>query len=281
MFTPEGELPLEIDISIPKGQFVAIMGKSGAGKTTLLKSLAGITQPDSGTIRFENTTWLSTSEKQNLPPQKRNVGMVFQDYALFPNMTVQKNLEFVYKGNNLKDKTSQILELLNLGELANRFPQMLSGGQQQRVALGRALMTEPKLLLLDEPLSALDYEMRLKLQDEIRKIHTLFNLTTIMISHEPSEIYRMADLVIELEKGKIVQVGSPDKIFKKQEITGKLQLIGEIVELSKQDVVYIAKVFSENKLFKIIITQLEAEKLAIGDKVLVSSKAFNPIVQKI
>ncbi|MFL5729645.1 MAG: ABC transporter ATP-binding protein [Cytophagaceae bacterium] len=277
----DGPMLLDITLQIGQGTFVSLYGKSGAGKTSLLKMMAGLLRPDQGIIRAADETWFSTGKKIDVAPQKRRIGFVFQDYALFPNMSVLENLEFVLPHKKNKKKITEMLEVTGLSGLAHRSPATLSGGQQQRVALARALVREPELLLLDEPLSSLDHETRLKLQNEIAGIHRHFGLTTILISHEPSEIYRLSDLVIELDSGRIVKQGSPAEVFQTREISGKIQLMGELVSLEKHDVVFVAKIISGNQIMKVVLTAEEAAGLKPTDKVLLTSKAFGPVVIKI
>jgi len=277
----QGEMLLDIKLSIRKGSFVSIYGKSGAGKTTLLKMLAGLVAPDEGIIRALGTTWFDQAQRINVAPQQRQIGFVFQDYALFPNMTIQENLEFVSPEKNSRNRIKEILDVISLTELASRYPATLSGGQQQRVALARALVRQPGLLLLDEPLSALDHEMRLRLQEEIVKIHRLFDLTTVLISHDPSEIYRLSDYVVEIEEGHIAKQGIPDEIFHQNEITGKIQIIGEVLQMEQSDMVFVARVIAGNKIYKVALTRQQASEIAVGDKILLASKAFNPVVVKL
>lgn len=168
--------------------------------------------------------------------------------------------------------------MMELEALQNSKPQNLSGGQQQRVALARAIVRKPKILLLDEPLSALDNVMRLKLQDFIVKVHQRFNLTTILVSHSVPEIYKLANKVIQLDKGKIIKEGSAEFVFSEDKISGKFKVTGEIISLKKSDIVYIVSVLSGNNIVKVIATQEEAQSLKVGAKVLIASKAFNPIV---
>jgi molybdate transport system ATP-binding protein len=197
----DGEMVLDVNLSIEEGAFVALAGKSGAGKTTLLRIVAGL-ESSSGVIQIAGDVW--QSEDFSLATQERKIGFVFQDYALFPNMTVEENLLFV---NRDKALSKHLLELTELSQLAKRRPSMLSGGQKQRVSLCRAFMNRPKLLLMDEPLSALDPAMRTKLQNEILTLHKEFGTTTIMVSHDPSEMYRLASRVVVLEEGKVVADG--------------------------------------------------------------------------
>lgn len=281
LISSSGEMLLSVETKIKEGSLVTLYGKSGAGKTTILRILGGLTQPDSGTIKVHNRTWLDTSKKINLKPQKRKVGFVFQDYALFPNMTVKENLEFaLIKGEN-NSIVNHLIEMVELGELQHRKPTTLSGGQQQRVALARALVQKPKLLMLDEPLSALDEEIRYKLQQYILTVHKEFGLTTLLISHDISEVLRMSDIVIELNEGKIIRQGTTSQIFNHQDLSAKFQLTGTLIQSIKQDFIYILSVQIGKDVVKIVADESEGNDLKIGDKILVSAKAFNPIIQKI
>ena len=169
--TADGELPLDVSLTFEKGQFIAIYGNSGAGKTTILRILAGLTEAEKVQIKVGDEVWDDSQKKFHLPVQKRSIGFVFQDFALFPNLTVKENLEFALSKNDSKGIVPELIELMELQSLQNSKPQNLSGGQKQRVALARAIVRKPEILLLDEPLSALDDEMRFKLQDYILKIH--------------------------------------------------------------------------------------------------------------
>ena len=215
MLTSEGKTNLEIDTVISDNELLCLFGHSGAGKTTLLRILAGLTKPDKGRIVFNDTVWFDSEKKINLPPQERNVGYMFQDYALFPNMTVEKNISFGQKEKN-KEEVDKLLELFDLEILKNQHPEKLSGGQKQRVALARALAAKPNVLLLDEPLSALDFDMRLALQHEIRKAHELLNTVTIMVSHDLQEVFHLASSVITLKNGTVTNVGKPADVFSEQ-----------------------------------------------------------------
>lgn len=281
LISASGEMLLSIETKIKEGSLVTLYGKSGAGKTTILRILGGLTQPDFGTIKVHDTIWLDISKKINLKPQKRKVGFVFQDYALFPNMTVKENLEFaLLKGEN-SNIINHLIEMVELGELQHRKPTTLSGGQQQRVALARALVQKPKLLMLDEPLSALDEEIRFKLQQYILTVHKEFGLTTLLISHDVSEVLRMSDVVIELNEGKIIKQGTTNQIFNHQDLSAQFQLTGTLIQSIKQDFIYILSVQIGKDVVKIVADESEGNDLKIGDKILVSAKAFNPIIQKI
>ncbi|MDO7885175.1 ATP-binding cassette domain-containing protein [Hymenobacter cheonanensis] len=210
LHTAAGPRTLDVRLALAPGELLAISGPSGAGKTTLLRLLAGLDRPDGGFIQAAGQIWYRAESRQWLPPQQRALGFVFQDYALFPNMTVRENLAFAATGQaRASHIINDLLETLELTELADRRPAVLSGGQQQRTALARALARRPRLLLLDEPLSALDLPTRLRLQEVLAEVHRQFGLTTILISHDPAEITRLADRVLELELGQVRRVGPP------------------------------------------------------------------------
>jgi len=267
-----GVMDLNIDLDINEGDFVALSGKSGSGKTTLLRILAGLEEAE-GTIKVADELWLEG--KRSLVPQKRKIGYVFQEYALFPNMSVEENLLFVNKDRALAD---HLLKITELGELKNRLPNTLSGGQQQRVSLCRAMMNKPKLLLMDEPLSALDPDMRTKLQNEILTLHKEFGTTTIMVSHDPSEIYRLSSRVLVLDQGKIINDGKPKNILLKTQGSQKFSFEGELLDITKVDVIYIAIVSIGQQLVEVVVSSDEAKNLKIGQSVSVSTKAFAPMI---
>jgi molybdate transport system ATP-binding protein len=220
------DFKLEVNLEVKEKQFVAIKGKSGSGKTTLLRILAGLEEAQ-GEIKVDNEIWLN--KRINLPPQKREIGFVFQNYALFENMSVEENLLFV---RNDKSLANRLLEITELIQLKNRYPKTLSGGQKQRVSLCRALMKRPEILLLDEPLSALDSDMRAKLQNEILKLHKEFNITTIMISHDLSEIYKLTNRIIELRNGKIISDFSKENL-----VNNKLFLNAEVLDIKNDNAI--------------------------------------------
>jgi molybdate transport system ATP-binding protein len=212
MLSSEGKSELIINTEISPKELLCLFGHSGAGKTTLLRILAGLTKPDKGRIVFNDTVWFDSEKKINLPSQNRNVGYMFQDYALFPNMTVEKNISFGQKEKD-RGEVDKLLTLFDLEILKRQHPDKLSGGQKQRVALARALAAKPNVLLLDEPLSALDFDMRLALQHEIRKAHELLNTVTVMVSHDLQEVFHLATSVIRLKNGMVVSRGKPADVF--------------------------------------------------------------------
>ncbi|MCL6217471.1 ABC transporter ATP-binding protein [Zunongwangia pacifica] len=277
----EGKMMLAVDFRLQKGDFVVLYGNSGAGKTSILRMLSGLLTPENGFIKQESNIWFDAEKKIDLPIQKREIGLVFQDYALFPNMSVEENIYFSLPKKKDKKTAEELIELMELGNLRKQKIQQLSGGQQQRVALARALARKPKLLLLDEPLSALDHSMRTKLQDYILKLHKTYNLTTILVSHDPAEIIKMADKVLVLENGKITSTGTPISIFSESKLSGKFQFTGEVLAKIDEEVVSILHILIGNNVIKSVSAKDEIAHIQKGDKVLVASKAFNPIVTKI
>lgn len=277
----EGDMELSVNIRIESGSFTALNGPSGAGKTSLLRILSGLLEADKGYIYVDRECWLDSNNNKSLPARKRSIGYVLQEYSLFPNMTVRENLRFALHKKDDPRCIEELIEIAELGDLQKLKPYQLSGGQQQRVALARALVRRPKLLLLDEPLSALDSEMRQKLQGYIVSLHRKYELTSILVSHDISEIIRMSDRLIIIDNGKIIKDGAPEHILTSQKISGKFQLTGELVGLEKQDIIYVLTLLIGSELVKVVADPNELGDLKIGDKVMASSKAFNPIISKL
>jgi molybdate transport system ATP-binding protein len=270
-----GPMILNLSTEIAERAFVALAGPSGSGKTTLLRILAGLEAAE-GSIRVDGTAWLEGSKA--LAPRHREIGFVFQDYALFENMSVSENLLYVRKDPEL---ATHLLELTGLSELRRRLPATLSGGQKQRVALCRALMNRPKLLLMDEPLSALDPQMRVKLQHDILALHREFGTTTVMVSHDPSEIYRLADRVIMLEQGRVVRDASPKSALMQAQGSQKFSLVGELLDIRRQDVIHVAVVAIGQQLVEVVLDSEDVTRFEIGERVRVSTKAFAPSLGKL
>ena len=279
--TATGVVQLDVNFEVEKGKLVTLYGPSGAGKTTIFKMLAGLVMPETGKITVGEEVWLDTEKGISLPPQRRKIGFVFQEYALFPNMTVLENLQFAQSKPGDKSLIDNLIEMMDLNDLQHRKPDTLSGGQKQRVALARALVQKPGILMLDEPLSALDYEFRNRLQQYILEVHRKFNLTTILISHDISEIIRMSDYLIELREGKIVRKGLPVDVLAGNLVSGKFQLTGEVLGISHQDFIYIITVLVGREVIRVVADAEEGRKLTVGDKVMIASKAFNPIIHKL
>jgi molybdate transport system ATP-binding protein len=279
--TAQGTIDLDIFFEIEQGKLVTLFGPSGSGKTTILRILAGLTSPQKGQISFYNEPWFDSKKHIDLPPQKRKVGFVFQEYALFPNMTVKENLQYALEKGQTNSIVQELMHVMDLEQLQNRKPDTLSGGQKQRVALARALIRKPQVLLLDEPLSALDSEMRLKLQDHILKLHKEFSLTTILVSHDFSEIFKMSDTIMMLKNGKISNKGVPSEILFDQQKSENFQFIGEVINIEGENSAYVISLSVGNNIIKINSSKDEVMQLNKGDKVLVSLKVLNPLIKKI
>ncbi len=269
----DGEMLLDVDIRLKEGEFIALSGLSGSGKTTFLRILAGLEEAK-GQIVVSGKKWLD--EKYILPPQKREIGFVFQDYALFPHISVLDNLLYVTKDKAL---AMHLLEMTALVGLKDKYPPMLSGGQQQRVSLCRAMMNRPKLLLLDEPLSALDPLMREKLQREILILHQEFGTTSIMVSHDPSEMYRLATRALVMKEGKIVKDGSTKEVLLETDGSQKFSFEGVLLDIIQVDVIFVAIVSIGQQLVEVVVSSQEASQLQVGEKVRVSTKAFAPAIK--
>ncbi|WP_426704769.1 sulfate/molybdate ABC transporter ATP-binding protein [Campylobacter coli] len=277
--TAKGKKQLELNTCLKANEITAIFGESGAGKTTLLKIIAGLIKPEFGRIEVEDELWLDTQKNINLSIQKRKIGFVFQDYALFPNMSVKENISYAATS---KQKAEELLSLMNLENLAKIYPKNLSGGQAQRVALARALAREPQILLLDEPLSALDFKMRSFLQDELVKILQHFKITTLLVSHDLAEIYKLSHRILELSDGKIIKDAKTNEFFTSSNLSAKLRLSATLLEMKKSDILVIFTLLLNQDIVKITLSEEEFLKsykdVKIGDTLLLSIKAFNPII---
>lgn len=202
----------DLALTIEDGSLVTLLGPSGCGKTTALRIFAGLTVADSGKIHFDE------KDVTNLKPSKRDIGMVFQAYSLFPNMTARENVEFglLTRGvasNEIKVRVDRIFDVINLGTHQKNYPHQLSGGQQQRIALARAIVIRPRVLLLDEPLSALDAQVRVQLREEIRRVQREFGITTLFVTHDQEEALTIADKVGVMSEGSLIQLDSPKNIY--------------------------------------------------------------------
>jgi putative spermidine/putrescine transport system ATP-binding protein len=220
-----------MNLSVEKGEFVSFLGGSGCGKTTTLRMIAGFETPTAGTVL------VGGKDMSGIAPNKRNLGMVFQNYALFPNMTVRRNIGFGLKiagvkGSEAEERIGEMLELIHMPEFASRYPHQLSGGQQQRVALARAIAVKPAALLLDEPLSALDAKIRVKLRDDIRAIQQKLQITTIYVTHDQEEALSISDRVAVMREGRIEQIGSPFEVYNKPATPYVASFIGTLNALA-------------------------------------------------
>ncbi len=215
-----------VSLTIRQGEFLTLLGPSGSGKTTLLMMIAGFLSTDSGTIR------LNDQDITPLPPEKRNFGMVFQGYALFPHLSVVENVAFPLQIRGrpkaeIEMRVAEALELVKLSDRRDRLPRQLSGGQQQRVALARAMVFRPHLLLLDEPLSALDKKLRAEMQDELKRLHRQVGLTFIYVTHDQDEALSMSDRIVVMRDGKVVQEGVPSDLYRKPASTFVAGFLGK------------------------------------------------------
>ncbi|KQP62184.1 putative 2-aminoethylphosphonate ABC transporter ATP-binding protein [Methylobacterium sp. Leaf112] len=220
-----------IDLEIARGEFVCFLGPSGCGKTTLLRMIAGLDRQDEGRIE------IGSRDVSSAPPSERDFGIVFQSYALFPNLTVAANVAYGLVNTRMPKariaaRVAELLSLVGLPEQGAKYPVHLSGGQQQRVALARALATSPSLLLLDEPLSALDAKVRTRLRDEIRQLQKRLGITTIMVTHDQEEALAMADRVVVMNRGAIEQVGTPEDIYRQPASAFVADFIGAMTFLN-------------------------------------------------
>jgi iron(III) transport system ATP-binding protein len=229
----------EINFSVPTGSVLTLLGPSGCGKTTTMRSIAGLEKPDGGTITVGEKVVYSAPQRINLRANQRNVGMVFQSYAIWPHMTVFDNVAYPLKGDvdkaTLRERSMRALELVGLDHLASRRAPNLSGGQQQRVALARALVAQPDVLLLDEPLSNLDAKLRDQMRKEIRQLQQRLGITTLYVTHDQSEALAISDLVAVMSQGRIVDFGEPERIYARPASRAVAEFIGmaNVVDVSR------------------------------------------------
>jgi sulfate transport system ATP-binding protein len=234
----------DVNVSLPNGQLTALLGPSGGGKSTLLRIIAGLDSADTGTISIEGT------EATHLPPQKRNVGFVFQHYAVFKHMTVAKNVAFGLEirtqgglrppwtpqrradRERIRARVDELLRLVHLSQFAHRLPSQLSGGQRQRMALARALAVEPTVLLLDEPFGALDAKVRKELRDWLRRLHDEVHVTTVFVTHDQEEAMEVADEIVVINDGRVEQVGTPDELYDEPANDFVMGFLGETTVLN-------------------------------------------------
>jgi len=223
----------DVSIDIPDGSLTALLGPSGGGKSTLLRIIAGLEQPDSGIVE------ISGQDHTNHPPQRRNVGFVFQHYAPFKHLTVYRNVAFGLEIRKrpkveIKKRVNELLELVHLEQFAGRYPAQLSGGQRQRMALARALAVEPAVLLLDEPFGALDAQVRKELRAWLRQLHEEVHVTTIFVTHDQEEAMDVANEIVVIAGGKVEQIGTPDDLYERPANDFVMSFLGPVTQLGKQ-----------------------------------------------
>ncbi|MEB0137747.1 MULTISPECIES: ABC transporter ATP-binding protein [unclassified Undibacterium] len=277
----QGALRLDVQFELAAGACAALFGVSGAGKTTLLRMLAGLTAPDSGCITVDGQCWYDSARGINLPPQQRALGLVFQDYALFPNLNVAQQVAYALPAGQ-EQVCQRLLELSGLAALRERLPAQLSGGQKQRVALARALGrvigSQARVLLLDEALTALDSAMRAQLQDELIQLQREFGLTTLFVSHDVGEVFKLAQQVFLLENGTVARSGSPSEMFLQQRMQGQLLLQAQVLAVRREEVVFILSLLVGADIVEIIAAADEVQNLQVGERIAISAKAFSPLI---
>ena len=225
----------DVTVSLPTGQLTALLGPSGGGKSTLLRIIAGLDTADEGTINIEGT------EATNLPARKRNVGFVFQHYAVFKHMSVAKNVAFGLEirkrpKDEIAHRVDELLRLVHLQQFAHRLPSQLSGGQRQRMALARALAVEPKVLLLDEPFGALDAKVRKELREWLRRLHDEVHVTTVFVTHDQEEALEVSDEIVVINDGRVEQIGSPDDLYDSPANDFVMGFLGDVTTVNGQKV---------------------------------------------
>ena len=238
---------------------------------------------DEGTISHGEEVWFSKVQGINLPPQQRSIGFVFQDFALFPHLTVGKNVAYGIKEKRRLKEVRDLLSFVGLSGYERHYPAQLSGGQKQRVALIRALARQPDLLLLDEPLSALDWETRRQLQEDLKRIIKQFHVTTLYVTHDVTEVYKLADHVVVLESGRVVKQGTPEEVFMGKRLSTRIQVVGKVVGIESDPIMAVVTIMHEDQYFKTLIDMEEVHRLnlMVGDNVVIGAKSSDVILFKV
>lgn len=269
---------LELDVKQPLQSRLCLFGESGAGKTSVLRMLAGLDFPDEGVIRFGDALWFDSQRRIAVPAHRRSIGVVFQDYALFPHLNVWDNLAFAANRAD-RDWLEKLLQLCHLRDLSQRPIGALSGGQKQRVAVARALARRPQLLLLDEPLSALDLETRSALQESLLEVQRECGMTMVLVSHDLAEVFKLAQTVLQIDAGSLVQCGTPDDIFLRRKSAGKLNLPAQVLAIRQEEIVFVLSLLVGTEIIEVIASPSQIKGLKVGDRITLSTKAFSPIIQ--
>ena len=276
------EFGLDVNFQIPHKKVTALFGPSGSGKTSTLRIIAGLEMADDGTITHGEEAWFDKMKKINLIPQRRSTGFLFQDYALFPHLSVEKNVAFGIKGREKLKEVKELISLVGLSGYEHCYPEQLSGGQKQRIALIRALARKPEILLLDEPLSALDMETRLRLQEDLKRIIQQFQTTTLFVTHDVTEVYKLADYVVVLDSGRVVKQGTPEEVFMGKRLSTRIQVAGKVVDIESDSIMAAVTVMHEDQYFKTLIDTEEVDRLnlKVGDGVVIGAKSSDVILFK-
>ncbi|MDT8317372.1 MAG: ATP-binding cassette domain-containing protein [bacterium] len=271
---------LDAAFSIPEGKITVIFGPSGSGKSTILRLLAGLEKGEHGRIQNSGKTWFDSAKGLDLSPKDRKTGYLFQDLALFPHLSVMQNILYTAGKRNLA-KAEELLEMTQLGGLKDSSPDELSGGERQRLALARALAGSPDLLLLDEPFSALDRELKKKLYDELTKLHFSLGFTAVMVTHDMAEAYRLAEHAVILNKGRVTKEGPPEEVFLGKSLSTRIQLYAQVIAMESDEIHTLLTVKEGIRTFRVFVDNEEAGKIEIGDEVIVAAKASDALVFKV
>lgn len=271
---------LDAAFSIPEGKITVIFGPSGSGKSTILRLLAGLEKGEHGHILNNGKVWFDSEKELDLPPMDRRTGFLFQDLALFPHMSVMQNILYA-RGKKNRVKAEELLDMTQLGGLKDRLPAELSGGQRQRLALARALAGSPDLLLLDEPFSALDREVKKNLYDELIKLHSSLEFTAVMVTHDMAEAYRLAEHAVILKEGRVTKEGSPEEVFLGKSLSTRIQLSARVIAMESDEIHTLLTVEEGLRTFRVFVDNEEAAKIEIGDEVIVAAKASDALVFKV
>ena len=277
------EFRLDVAFEIPRGKLTALFGPSGAGKSSILRIISGLEMADEGIISNGKELWFDKTNGIYRPPQRRSIGVVFQYFALFPHLTVEKNVAYGIKEKKRLKEVKELISLVGLSGYERYYPAQLSGGQKQRIALIRALAIKPDILLLDEPLSAMDWETRRQLQDDLKRILKQFNTTTLYVTHDVTEVYKLADHVVVLESGRVVKQGTPEDVLLGKRLSTRIQIVGKVVGIEADSVMVAVTVMHEDQYFKTLIDTEEVHrlKLRIGDDVVIGAKSSDVILFKV
>ncbi|GAX62715.1 ABC-type sulfate/molybdate transport systems, ATPase component [Candidatus Scalindua japonica] len=274
---------LDVSFDIPSGKITALFGPSGAGKSSVLRMISGLEMAEDGFISNGNEAWFDKAKGIDLHPQQRSVGFVFQDYSLFPHMTVEKNVAYGMREKWRRKEIKDLISTAGLSGYERYYPAQLSGGQKQRVSLIRAIARKPDILLLDEPFSALDWQTRIQLQEDIKNIIKQFDVTTLYVTHDVTEVYKLANNVIVLESGKRVKYGTPEEVFLGKRLSTRVQVTGKVVGIEHDSIMASVTVMHADQFFKTLIDteELKSLDLRIGNDVIIGVKSSDVILFKI